>query len=208
MISFGTGVYFFTLVLVGSFQIFKKASSGQFESLKYRSCALPGYYYLFYFILFYCIVFYFILSYLILPHFISFSHFPSHFISFHFFSIGLAAGCLFSSGNFFSIYATQFLGLTIGFPLTQTALLVSGLWGLFFFKVSFFFFSRLYFLGQMIDCCEMCHSICEILIDFFYYFLFYFSSGNYSNRRTSNVFYFCVSNHWWSCDVVFVWLNK
>jgi len=47
---------------------------------------------------------------------------------------GLAAGVGFSSGNFFSIYATQYLGLTIGFPLTQCALLVAGLWGLLVFK--------------------------------------------------------------------------
>jgi glucose uptake protein GlcU len=47
---------------------------------------------------------------------------------------GMAAGLLWSSGNLFSIYATQFLGLTIGFPLTQVALVIAGLWGLFFFK--------------------------------------------------------------------------
>ena len=48
---------------------------------------------------------------------------------------GLAAGLLFSLGNVCAIYATQFLGLTIGFPLTQGALLVAGLWGMFYYKV-------------------------------------------------------------------------
>ncbi len=47
---------------------------------------------------------------------------------------GLLAGLLWSIGNFASIYAVKYLGLTIGFPLTQMALVVSGLWGIFFYR--------------------------------------------------------------------------
>jgi len=47
---------------------------------------------------------------------------------------GLITGLLWNIGNFCSIYATLYLGLTIGFPLTQLALVVSGLWGLLVFK--------------------------------------------------------------------------
>lgn len=47
---------------------------------------------------------------------------------------GIITGILWNLGNFFSIYATLYLGLTIGFPLTQLALVVSGLWGLLVFK--------------------------------------------------------------------------
>jgi len=47
---------------------------------------------------------------------------------------GLITGLLWNLGNFFSIYATLYLGLTIGFPLTQTCLVVSGLWGMLVYK--------------------------------------------------------------------------
>jgi len=43
---------------------------------------------------------------------------------------GLITGFIWNVGNFCSIYATLYLGLTIGFPLTQLALVVSGLWGI------------------------------------------------------------------------------
>jgi glucose uptake protein GlcU len=33
-----------------------------------------------------------------------------------------------------SIYATLYLGLTVGFPLTQVALVTSGLWGILLFR--------------------------------------------------------------------------
>jgi len=56
---------------------------------------------------------------------------------FHFkaaFVPGVLTGLLWNIGNYCSIYATLYLGLTIGFPLTQVALVVSGLWGMFAFK--------------------------------------------------------------------------
>jgi len=33
-----------------------------------------------------------------------------------------------------SIYATKYLGFSIGFPLTQLALVVAALWGILYFK--------------------------------------------------------------------------
>ena len=42
LISFSTGVIFFTVVLVGLFQGFKKIQSGALEPLKFKDCALPG----------------------------------------------------------------------------------------------------------------------------------------------------------------------
>jgi len=47
---------------------------------------------------------------------------------------GLITGLIWNVGNFCSIYATLYLGLTVGFPLTQVALVVSGLWGILMFK--------------------------------------------------------------------------
>jgi len=47
---------------------------------------------------------------------------------------GLITGFIWSIGNFLSIYAVIYLGLTIGFPLTQMALVISGLWGLIVFR--------------------------------------------------------------------------
>jgi len=47
---------------------------------------------------------------------------------------GLLAGTIWNVGNICSINATFYLGLTIGFPLTQLALLVSGIWGMLLFK--------------------------------------------------------------------------
>eukprot|EP01114_Cavostelium_apophysatum_P020785 TRINITY_DN7058_c0_g1_i1.p1 TRINITY_DN7058_c0_g1~~TRINITY_DN7058_c0_g1_i1.p1 ORF type:complete len:338 (-),score=36.71 TRINITY_DN7058_c0_g1_i1:250-1263(-) len=47
---------------------------------------------------------------------------------------GLCAGVFWFVGYFCSIYASNYLGLTIGYPLTQLALVVSGLWGLLVFK--------------------------------------------------------------------------
>jgi len=44
------------------------------------------------------------------------------------------SGLMWNIGNFCALYATRFLGFTIGFPLTQTALIVGGLWGIFLFK--------------------------------------------------------------------------
>ena len=47
---------------------------------------------------------------------------------------GFVAGVIWNVGNVCSIQATNYLGLTIGYPLTQCALLVSGLWGMLLFK--------------------------------------------------------------------------
>jgi len=46
----------------------------------------------------------------------------------------LLAGLLWNFGNFSSIYATNYLGFSIGFPLTQLALVVAALWGILFYK--------------------------------------------------------------------------
>ena len=51
---------------------------------------------------------------------------------------GMITGLLWNVGNFCSIYATYYLGLTVGFPLTQLALVVSGLWGIIAFKYVYF----------------------------------------------------------------------
>eukprot|EP00192_Tetraselmis_astigmatica_P013260 CAMPEP_0117671826 /NCGR_PEP_ID=MMETSP0804-20121206/13559_1 /TAXON_ID=1074897 /ORGANISM="Tetraselmis astigmatica, Strain CCMP880" /LENGTH=325 /DNA_ID=CAMNT_0005480349 /DNA_START=368 /DNA_END=1346 /DNA_ORIENTATION=- len=43
-------------------------------------------------------------------------------------------GILWSLGNFFSIYATQYLGLAVGWPLVQCQLIVSTTWSIVYFK--------------------------------------------------------------------------
>jgi len=63
---------------------------------------------------------------------------------------GLITGLIWNIGNFCSIYATLYLGLTIGFPLTQLALVVSGLWGLFVFKELQGFRVILFWIGSVI----------------------------------------------------------
>ena len=47
---------------------------------------------------------------------------------------GLMAGILYSMGNFASIMAVTYLGQGVGYSFCQTSILVSGLWGIFFFK--------------------------------------------------------------------------
>jgi len=47
---------------------------------------------------------------------------------------GLAAGLLYSLGNFSSIIAVTYLGQGTGFSFCQMQLLVSGLWGVFYFR--------------------------------------------------------------------------
>jgi glucose uptake protein GlcU len=42
----------------------------------------------------------------------------------------ILTGVMWSIGNYGSIFAAQYLGLAVGFSLTQTALLVGGVWGL------------------------------------------------------------------------------
>jgi hypothetical protein len=46
---------------------------------------------------------------------------------------GLLAGCLYSLGNFSSIIAVTYLGQGVGYSFCQTSILVSGLWGIFYF---------------------------------------------------------------------------
>jgi hypothetical protein len=47
---------------------------------------------------------------------------------------GGLAGLLWSIGNFFSLISVYYLGEGVGYPLVQTAILVAGLWGIFYFK--------------------------------------------------------------------------
>ena len=47
---------------------------------------------------------------------------------------GGTAGLLWSIGNFFSIIAIDYLGEGVGYSLVQSSILVSGLWGIFYFK--------------------------------------------------------------------------
>ncbi|MBI2970959.1 MAG: hypothetical protein HYY37_00905 [Candidatus Aenigmarchaeota archaeon] len=47
---------------------------------------------------------------------------------------GIAAGTMWNVASLSSLYAIAFLGLAVSMPLTQLALLVSALWGLFYFR--------------------------------------------------------------------------
>ena len=47
--------------------------------------------------------------------------------------VGALTGSLYSAGNFCSILAVTHLGQGVGYSLTQCAVLVSGLWGIFYF---------------------------------------------------------------------------
>ena len=47
---------------------------------------------------------------------------------------GGTSGLLWSIGNFFSLISVLNLGEGVGYPLSQTSILVSGLWGIFYFK--------------------------------------------------------------------------
>lgn len=49
-------------------------------------------------------------------------------------SSGVAAGGLWSLGNVGSIVAVKYLGQGVGYSASQAALLVSGMWGIFYFK--------------------------------------------------------------------------
>jgi len=57
--------------------------------------------------------------------------------SFHFSKMwpyGCTCGLLWSIGNFFSIVAVENLGEGVGYSASQASMLVSGLWGIFYFK--------------------------------------------------------------------------
>mmetsp|Transcript_12256 Transcript_12256/g.16038 ORF Transcript_12256/g.16038 Transcript_12256/m.16038 type:complete len:422 (-) Transcript_12256:245-1510(-) len=47
---------------------------------------------------------------------------------------GGVGGLLWSIGNFFSLISVYYLGEGVGYPLVQTSILVSGLWGIFYFQ--------------------------------------------------------------------------
>jgi glucose uptake protein GlcU len=67
---------------------------------------------------------------------------------------GLVGGFMWNIGNWASIYATNILGYTVGFPLAQCALLIGGFWGIVLFKeirgglrIGFFVLSSCVMLG-------------------------------------------------------------
>lgn len=47
---------------------------------------------------------------------------------------GLLSGIMWASANFMSVHATYYLGIRIGFPLTQTCVIFNAVWGIFYFK--------------------------------------------------------------------------
>ena len=47
---------------------------------------------------------------------------------------GCLSGTLYSIGNFSSIIATTYLGQGVGYSLCQSSLIISGIWGIFFFR--------------------------------------------------------------------------
>ena len=47
---------------------------------------------------------------------------------------GLITGVYWGCGNFASLFAAAYLGQTIGFPLTQTCIVINGLWGILYYK--------------------------------------------------------------------------
>merc|ERR1740123_2254500 len=46
----------------------------------------------------------------------------------------LLTGAFWSMGNFSTMFATVYLGQVVGFPLTQCCLVISGAWGVLYFK--------------------------------------------------------------------------
>lgn len=47
---------------------------------------------------------------------------------------GIVSGCLWAAANFLGVQATGCLGIGVGFPLSQTCLIFTFLWGVFFFR--------------------------------------------------------------------------
>jgi len=47
---------------------------------------------------------------------------------------GGVSGTLWSIGNFFSMISVEYLGEGVGYSVVQSAMLVSGLWGIFYFR--------------------------------------------------------------------------
>jgi glucose uptake protein GlcU len=52
----------------------------------------------------------------------------------HAFYPGALSGALWCLANFMSVHATHYLGMKIGFPLTQTCIFFTTLWGILYFK--------------------------------------------------------------------------
>merc|ERR1712083_1093931 len=47
---------------------------------------------------------------------------------------GFLSGCLWSAGNFCSLYAVNTVGQGIGYSLIQSSVIVSGLWGILYYR--------------------------------------------------------------------------
>jgi glucose uptake protein GlcU len=47
---------------------------------------------------------------------------------------GVSSGILWASANYLSVIATHYLGIEVGFPLTQTCLVFTAAWGILYFK--------------------------------------------------------------------------
>eukprot|EP00470_Lotharella_oceanica_P009323 CAMPEP_0170185820 /NCGR_PEP_ID=MMETSP0040_2-20121228/37557_1 /TAXON_ID=641309 /ORGANISM="Lotharella oceanica, Strain CCMP622" /LENGTH=442 /DNA_ID=CAMNT_0010432349 /DNA_START=60 /DNA_END=1388 /DNA_ORIENTATION=+ len=47
---------------------------------------------------------------------------------------GGVTGVVWAMGNFLSVHASKHLGMSVGFPLVQTGILVAAVWGVFFFQ--------------------------------------------------------------------------
>lgn len=47
---------------------------------------------------------------------------------------GVLSGLLWGPGQLLSVHATEYLGMSVGFPLTQTCIFVNALWGVLFFR--------------------------------------------------------------------------
>lgn len=70
---------------------------------------------------------------------------------------GAIAGILWSTGNLFSIYAVLVLGEAVAYPALQTSLVISGLWGIIYYKelkgkyiVVFIFFALVCCVGMVL----------------------------------------------------------
>jgi hypothetical protein len=85
--------------------------------------------------------------------------------SFHFrvmWKAGGLCGLLWSIGNFFSLYSVLYLGEGVGYPLVQTSIFVSGLWGIFYFKVRTMCLSRS--VCDVPSCVSQTHTLCASLL--------------------------------------------
>eukprot|EP01097_Dermamoeba_algensis_P005328 TRINITY_DN3385_c0_g1_i1.p1 TRINITY_DN3385_c0_g1~~TRINITY_DN3385_c0_g1_i1.p1 ORF type:complete len:381 (-),score=64.72 TRINITY_DN3385_c0_g1_i1:323-1465(-) len=70
---------------------------------------------------------------------------------------GSLSGLLWTGGNFFATYAVIFLGIGIGYPSVQASLIISGLWGILYYRelkgfwsISLWFVSAFLTLGTVV----------------------------------------------------------